>query len=126
MRRSPPRTPETPLAPVFDALAQRFGRIFQGLAGTGRLTEKNIEEGIQEVRTALLEADVNLKVVKTFVDRVREKAVGIERLKGVGPADQFVKIVHDELVSLLGGEAPRIRWNDRGPPPHRRDRKSVV
>jgi signal recognition particle subunit SRP54 len=100
---------------VFDALAQRFGRIFQGLAGTGRLTEKNIEDGIQEVRTALLEADVNLKVVKTFVDRVREKAVGIERLKGVAPADQFVKVVHDELVALLGGDVPRIRWNDRGP-----------
>jgi signal recognition particle subunit SRP54 len=100
---------------VFDALAQRFGRIFQGLAGTGRLTEKNIEEGIQEVRTALLEADVNLKVVRTFVDRVREKAVGIERLKGIAPADQFVKVVHDELVHLLGGEVPRIRWNDRGP-----------
>jgi signal recognition particle subunit SRP54 len=100
---------------VFDALAQRFGRIFQGLAGTGRLTEKNIEDGIQEVRTALLEADVNLKVVRTFVDRVREKAVGIDRLKGVAPADQFVKVVHDELVALLGGDVPRIRWNDRGP-----------
>jgi signal recognition particle subunit SRP54 len=100
---------------VFDALAQRFGRIFQGLAGTARLTEKNVEDGIQEVRTALLEADVNLKVVRSFVDRVREKAVGIERLKGVRPADQFVKVVHDELVALLGGEPPRIRWNDRGP-----------
>jgi signal recognition particle subunit SRP54 len=100
---------------VFEALAQRFARIFHGLGGSSRLTERNIEEGIQEVRQALLEADVNLGVVKAFVDRVREKAVGIERLPGVKPADQFVKVVHDELTLLLGGEAPRIRWNDRGP-----------
>jgi signal recognition particle subunit SRP54 len=100
---------------LFDALAQRFSRIFQGLTGSGRLTEKNIEEGIQEVRRALLEADVNLKVIQTFVERVRAKAVGLERLRDVRPADQFVKIVHDEMVALLGGEAPRMRWSDRGP-----------
>ncbi len=99
---------------MFDALAQRFSAIFQGL-GSGRLTEKNIEEGIREVRTALLEADVNLGVVKDFVGRVREKAVGLERLKGVQPADQFVKVVFDEMTALLGGEAARVRWNDRGP-----------
>ncbi len=99
---------------MFDALAQRFTRIFQGL-GSGRLTEKNIEDGIKEVRTALLEADVNLAVVKAFVERVREQAVGLERIPGVRPADQFVKIVSDEMVALLGGEPTRMRWNDRGP-----------
>ncbi len=99
---------------MFDALAQRFTRIFQGL-GSGRLTEENIDEGIREVRAALLEADVNLAVVKTFVTRVREKALGIERIRGVKPADQFVKIVHDEMTALLGGEPARMRWNDRGP-----------
>jgi signal recognition particle subunit SRP54 len=99
---------------LFEALAQRFSRIFQGL-GSGRLTEKNIEEGIREVRQALLEADVNLQVVKGFVERVRGKAVGLERLQGVKPSDQFVKIVSDEMTALLGGEEARVRWNDRGP-----------
>ena len=99
---------------MFDALAQRFTRIFQGL-GSGRLTEKNIEDGIKEVRQALLEADVNLTVVKEFVARVRTKAVGLERIAGVRPADQFVKVVSDEMIELLGGEPARMRWNDRGP-----------
>jgi signal recognition particle subunit SRP54 len=99
---------------LFEQLAQRFTSIFQGL-GSGRLTDRNIDEGMKEVRRALLEADVNLKVVKAFVERVREKAVGLERIQGVKPADQFVKVVHDEMTALLGGEETRIRWNDRGP-----------
>lgn len=100
---------------MFDSLAQRFTRLFQGLTRTGRLTEANVEDGVREVRTALLEADVSLEVVEGFVRRVREQAVGLTRLEGVAPADQFVKVVHDELVALLGGEETRIRWNDRGP-----------
>jgi len=99
---------------LFDQLAQRFSSIFQGL-GSGRLTDRNIEDGIKEVRRALLEADVNLAVVKGFVERVREQAVGLERIQGVKPSDQFVKVVHDEMTALLGGEETRIRWNDRGP-----------
>ena len=99
---------------MFDQLAQRFSSIFQGL-GSGRLTDRNIEDGIKEVRRALLEADVNLAVVKGFVERVREQAVGLERIQGVKPSDQFVKVVHDEMTALLGGEETRIRWNDRGP-----------
>jgi len=100
---------------VFDSLAQRFSRLFAGLGRAGRLTEGNIDDGVREVRTALLEADVSLEVVKGFVERVKQKAVGLTTLDGVAPADQFVKIVHDELVTLLGGEETRIRWNDRGP-----------
>ena len=99
---------------MFDSLAQRFSAIFSGL-GSGRLTEKNIDEGIREVRKALLEADVNLDVVKTFVSRVREQAVGLEALEGVRPADQFVKIVKDEMVTLLGGDDARIKWASQGP-----------
>ena len=100
---------------MFDTLAQRFSSLFSGLAG-GRLTEKNVADGIEEVKNALLEADVELGVVRGFVERVKAKAVGLERLQGVAPADQFVKVVHDELVALLGGGAEtKIRWNDRGP-----------
>jgi len=100
---------------VFEALSQRFSKIFAGLGRGGKLTEKNIEEGIREVRAALLEADVNLKVVRAFVDRVRAKAVGIEAVRGVKPHEQFVKVVQDEITALLGGEETRIAWNDRGP-----------
>jgi signal recognition particle subunit SRP54 len=100
---------------VFESISQRFATLFSGLGRAGRLTEKNIDEGVREVRTALLEADVSLEVVRQFVDRVKEKAVGLTRLQGVAPADQFVKVVHDELVALLGGEEARTRWSDRGP-----------
>jgi signal recognition particle subunit SRP54 len=99
---------------VFDSLAKRFAGIFSGL-GSGRLTDRNIEDGIREVRQALLEADVNLDVVKTFIERVREKAVGLTTLQGVRPADQFVKVVQDEMVTLLGGTPARMRWSDKGP-----------
>ncbi len=100
---------------MFDTLANRFSQIFSGLSRTGRLTEKNIDEGIAAVRKALLEADVNLRVVKEFVARVREQALGIETLKGVKPSDQFIKIVQDEMVALLGGEETRIAWSSKGP-----------
>jgi signal recognition particle subunit SRP54 len=100
---------------VFDTLAQRFTRLFSSL-GRGRLTESNVEEGVAEVRTALLEADVAVDVVEAFVARVRSKAIGLTRLSGVAPADQFVKVVHDELVALLGGgKDAKVAWNDRGP-----------
>jgi signal recognition particle subunit SRP54 len=100
---------------VFEDLARRFTRLFAGLSRNARLSEKNIEEGIQEVRTALLEADVNLKVVEGFVERVKAKALGQQTLKGVTPAQHFVGIVQAELEALLGGDVPRMRWSDRGP-----------
>ena len=113
----PPPAPDPPPHPtVFDSIAQRFASLFAGLGRTGKLTDKNIEDGIEQVRTALLEADVSLDVVRGFVERVRGRAVGLERLAGIAPADQFVKVVHDEMVALLGGEPVRIRWNDRGGP----------
>ncbi|MGE0193014.1 MAG: signal recognition particle protein [Planctomycetota bacterium] len=99
---------------MFDSLAKRFAGIFSGL-GSGKLTERNIEDGIKEVRQALLEADVALDVVKGFIERVRAKAVGLTTLQGVRPADQFVKVVKDEMVALLGGDPARIRWSNRGP-----------
>lgn len=90
--------------PVFDSLTDRLSEAFRNLRGQARLDEKNIQDGLREVRMALLEADVNFKVVKDFVDRVRDKALGADVLKSLTPGQQVVKIVHDELVELLGGD----------------------
>jgi len=90
--------------PVFDSLTDRLSEAFRTLRGQARLDEKNIQDGLREVRMALLEADVNFKVVKDFVDRVRDKALGADVLKSLTPGQQVVKIVHDELVELLGGK----------------------
>ena len=87
---------------MFDSLTQKFTVIFDKLGFKGRLSEKNVEEACQEVRTALMEADVNYQVARDFVDKVRNDAVGQEIIKGVNAAQLFVKIVHDHLVALLG------------------------
>src|SRR5499426_2665868 len=93
---------------MFDNLTSRLTEIFDRLRGFGRLTEDNVTEALREVRLALLEADVNFKVVKGFVDRVREKAVGQDVLKSLTPGQQVVKVVRDELVELLGGSGHRL------------------
>src|SRR5262245_49464405 len=93
---------------MFDNLTTRLTSIFDRVRGYGRLTEENVVEALREVRLALLEADVNFKVVKGFVDRVREKAVGQDVLKSLTPGQQVVKVVRDELVELLGGSGHRI------------------
>src|SRR2546422_7400100 len=98
---------------MLDSLSTRLQSIFDRLGGRGRLTEENIQEALREVRVALLEADVNFKVVRAFVDRVREKAVGQDVLRSLTPAQQVVKVVHDELVGLLGGSGHRLT-----PAPH--------
>jgi signal recognition particle subunit SRP54 len=100
---------------MFEALTQRLEAIFDRLRGAGRLTEENIQEALREVRVALLEADVNFKVVRSFVERVREKAVGHEVLQSLTPGQQVVKIVHGELVDLLGGAAHRLAMAPRPP-----------
>ncbi len=93
---------------MFDSLSTRLQTIFDRLGGHGRLSEENIQEALREVRVALLEADVNFKVVRGFIDRVKEKAVGQDVLKSLTPGQQVVKIVHDELVELLGGSGHRL------------------
>src|SRR5712692_10678218 len=93
---------------MLDSLSTRLQTIFDRLGGRGRLTEENVQEALREVRVALLEADVNFKVVKTFIDRVRAKAVGQDVLASLMPAHQVVKVVHDELVELLGGSGHRL------------------
>ncbi len=89
---------------MFDNLTDRLSDVFRKLGGRAQLTEANIQDALREVRLALLEADVNFRVVKEFTDRVREAALGVEVMKGVTPAQQVVKVVHDELVALLGGD----------------------
>src|SRR5437867_2616746 len=93
---------------MFDALSTRLQSVFDKLGGHGRLTEDNIEVALREVRVALLEADVNFKVVRAFIERVKAKAIGHEVLTSLTPAHQVVKIVHDELVTLLGGSGHRL------------------
>ena len=100
---------------MFESLSDRLSSVFRSFSGRGQLSEENIQEGLREVRLALLEADVNFKVVKSFVDTVREKCLGQEVLKGVSPAQQVVKIVHDELVELLGGETTGLDLRGQQP-----------
>lgn len=98
---------------MFDSLSDKLLGSIKKLRGQSKISESNIEDTLKEVRMSLLEADVNYKVVKTFVDRVKAKAVGKEVLEGVNPGQQFVKIVHDELVTLLGTESPRIEVTEK-------------
>jgi signal recognition particle subunit SRP54 len=87
---------------MFESLSESLGNVFRKLSGKGKLTETNIDEGLQEVRRALLAADVSFKIVKDFIDRVKAKAVGAEVLKTVNPTQMFVSIVHNELTALMG------------------------
>lgn len=88
---------------MFDNLSEKLESVFKKLRGQGVMTEENIKEALREVRLALLESDVNFKVVKDFVENVRSKAVGTEVLQSLSPGQQIVKLVHDELVAIMGG-----------------------
>ncbi len=100
---------------MFESLSEKLDKAFKNLRGQGKLTEKNIKDSLQEIRTALLEADVNYKVVKQFIEDVQAKAVGQEVLKSVQPSQQIVKIVHDELVALMGEENAPLQMAEQGP-----------
>ena len=100
---------------MFDALSDRLDAVFAGLRGRGTLTEKQVEESLREIRLALLEADVNFKVVKAFVSRVRERAVGAEVSQALNPGQQVIKIVHDELVTILGSMSAPLDLGSRSP-----------
>jgi signal recognition particle subunit SRP54 len=90
---------------MFDAISERFGDVFTRLRGKGRLSEADVDSALREVRLALLEADVNVNVVKSFLARVRARAVGEEVARSLTPGQQVIKIVHEELVTTLGAEA---------------------
>jgi signal recognition particle subunit SRP54 len=100
---------------VFDYISDRFTSIFDKLRYGGKLTEENIREGLREVRRALLEADVNVEVVRRFLDTVTAKAVGEAVLQGVQPGQQVVQIVHDELIALMGEPDTEIPFAKHGP-----------
>ncbi|RPJ82856.1 MAG: signal recognition particle protein [Deltaproteobacteria bacterium] len=89
---------------MFDNLSDKLNTVFKKLKGQGKLNEKNIESGLKEVRMALLEADVHYKVVKTFIEDIKERALGTEVLNSLTPGQQFIKIVNDELTALMGSE----------------------
>jgi signal recognition particle subunit SRP54 len=100
---------------MFDTLSDRFDGIFKRLRGHGRLSDADIDEVLREIRVALLEADVNLQVVKGFVARVRERCTGHELSGALSPAQQVIKIVNEELTATLGGETIRITYRSKPP-----------
>ncbi len=95
---------------MFESLSEKLQKTFRNLRGLGKLSEKNMKEGLREVRLALLEADVNYKVVKDFIAQVQEKAVGREVLESITPGQQLVKVVYDELVHLMGDAAEQLSF----------------
>lgn len=102
---------------MFDNLSEKFSDAFKHIQGKGKISESNIELALKEVRTALLEADVNFKVVKAFIAKVKEEALGEKVLRGVNPEEQFIKIVHDQLAAVMGQENEEVDLDRPGPVP---------
>jgi signal recognition particle subunit SRP54 len=102
---------------MFDALTERLGSVFDNLTGRGVLSEKDVDAALREIRVALLEADVALPVVKSAVKQIRERAIGEDVIRAVAPGQQVVKIVHDALVDLLGGDGEPVGLSLEGEPP---------
>ena len=100
---------------MFETLSEKLQRVFKNLRGEGRITEQHLEEALKEIRMALLEADVNFKVVKQFTESVKSKALGAEVLQSLSPGQQVVKIVRDELVEILGGTNIRLNFSSQPP-----------
>ena len=100
---------------MLENLGNRFQDIFKKIRGHGKLSEANIKDALREVKMSLLEADVNYKVVKDFTNKISEKAIGTEVIRGVNPAQQFIKLVNDELVELLGGTSSKLTKGLRNP-----------
>ena len=100
---------------MFESLSERLGAIFKRLTGRGKLSEADINEVMREVRVALLEADVSLAAAKDFVNSVKQKAIGEHVFESLSPAQTIIKIVHDELVDLLGGAQARLQFSDAPP-----------
>src|SRR5215471_4525122 len=100
---------------MFESLSGRLQDVFKSLRGQGRLTPEAIEAALREIRLALLEADVNFKVVKAFIDRVRDRAMDQEVLRSLSPSQQVVKIVRDEMMALFGDAEGGLQSTTRRP-----------
>ena len=100
---------------MFDSLQDKLGDVFKRLTNRGRLSEADVDEAMKEVRLALLEADVNFKVAREFVKRVRERSVGLDVLQSLSPGQQVVKIVNDELTAILGGSEAKLEQSPKPP-----------
>src|SRR6201986_3209788 len=100
---------------MFENLSEKLQRAFKNLRGQGTISEENIGEALREIRVALLEADVNLNVVKELIDHIREKALGQQVMTALSPTEQVIKIVRDELVTLLGKDTARFNFASRPP-----------
>ena len=100
---------------AFESLGDRLQSVFKKMRGKGKLTEKDIKDAMREIKLALLEADVNFKVVKEFVAVISEKALGAEIMESLTPAQQIVKIVNEELTQMIGGEVSRLEFEEKGP-----------
>jgi signal recognition particle subunit SRP54 len=100
---------------MFENLSEKLQRAFKNLRGQGKLTEENIGEALREIRLALLEADVNVKVVKQFIDEVKAKALGTEVMTALSPAEQIVKLVRDEMVEILGKDTAKLKFASQPP-----------
>src|SRR5437763_7073723 len=100
---------------MFENLTDKLQRAFKNLRCQGKLTEEHISEALRELRLALLEADVNFKVVKELIDHIREKALGQEVMTALSPTEQVIKIVHDELIELLGRDTAKLKFASQPP-----------
>jgi signal recognition particle subunit SRP54 len=100
---------------MFESLTDRFDAVFSKLRGRGRLSEADVDEALREIRLALLQADVNLRVVRDFISRIRQDLIGIDLTQSLTPGQQVVKVVHDELKAILGGETLRLTYAPRPP-----------
>ena len=100
---------------MFDNLSDKLQRVFKNLRGEGKLSAENMESALREIRMALLEADVNFKVVKQPIENIKQKAVGEEVLNALSPSQQVVKIVHEELIKILGSHESKLRYANEPP-----------
>src|SRR3989440_1631558 len=103
------------IPPVFESLADKLQSVFSRLRGKGRLSEQDVNDALREIRMALLEADVNFKVVKELLGRIKERAIGAEVLESLSPVQMVVKIVNEELTDLLGGADARLEFAPKPP-----------
>src|SRR4029079_3519955 len=100
---------------MFENLTEKLQRAFKTLRGQGTLSEENMDEALKEIRVAMLEADVNLNVVKELIEHIRAKAVGTEVLTALSPSEQVIKIVRDELIELLGRDTAKFKFSSQPP-----------